>query len=300
LTDKRTPASVHAALLTVALLFGGNYVVAKFAFREITPLTLVVIRMVGTAGVLFAVSGILQRHRPRPAFTRSDYGELFLYSLLGTTINQICFLEGLARSTATNAALMLVSIPVLTLAFAVLLKRERLTAMGLAGIVTGLAGALLLVIPRGNVDFSSQTTLGNVLLLAGGVSFALYLVLTRPILARHEPLRVMSWIFLFSAITVIPFGFVGLRSLASTGLTQGGWLSVTYVVVGATVLPYMLNSWALVRVRSSLVAIYILLQPVVAGTLGYFFLDERLGPHTVLAACLVVTGVLLSAWRRGR
>jgi drug/metabolite transporter (DMT)-like permease len=281
----------------VSLLFGGNYVVAKFAFREVTPFTLVVLRMVGTAAILFAVSAALQRGKPRATLTRADLGELFLYSLLGTTINQICFLEGLARTTATNAAVMLVSIPVITLAFAVLLKRERLTTTGLAGIILGLAGALVLLVPRGGIDFSSQAMLGNLLLLTGGIAFSLYLVLTRPILARHEPLRVMSWIFLFSGITVLPFGIGGLSELAATGLTSEGWLSVFYVVVGSTVLPYMLNSWALVRVKSSLVAVYILLQPIVAGTLGYFFLHERFGANTAIAAALVVSGVNLTGWR---
>jgi drug/metabolite transporter (DMT)-like permease len=107
----------------------------------------------------------------------------------------------------------------------------------------------------------------------------------------------MSWIFLFSGITVLPFGIGGLSELAATGLTSEGWLSVFYVVVGSTVLPYMLNSWALVRVKSSLVAVYILLQPIVAGTLGYFFLHERFGANTAIAAVLVVSGVILTGWR---
>jgi drug/metabolite transporter (DMT)-like permease len=71
------------------------------------------------------------------------------------------------------------------------------------------------------------------------------------------------------------------------------------VVVGATALPYLLNSWALVRVKSSVVAVYILLQPIVATWLGRVFLHEQFGPHTAFAAVLVVAGVAVSGWRRG-
>jgi drug/metabolite transporter (DMT)-like permease len=291
---------VHVALLTVALLFGGNYVVAKFAFREVSPLTLVVLRSWGAAAILFAASAVHHRTANRPPLSRSDLGELFLYGFLGSTVNQICFLEGLSRSTATNASVMLVTIPVLTLTFAVLLGRERATAAGVAGIALGLSGALLLIVPRGDVDLSASATVGNILLLVGGSSFALYLVLTRPILARHDPLRVMSWIFLFSGLTVLPLGITGVGAIATHGLSTGGWASVAYVVIGSTAIPYLLNSWALVRVKSSLVAVYILVQPVVAGTLGWMFLDERVGANTAVAAALVVAGVVLSARRPRR
>ena len=287
----------HAALVLVSVLFGANYVVAKVALREVSPLDLVVIRTSGTAILLFAAL----RLQPRPAaparLTRRDLLELLLYSLLGATINQLCFLAGLARSTATNASLVLVSIPLLTLAFAVLLGRERASARGAIGIVIGLCGALLLLIPRGGVDLASSAAVGNLLLLCAGSAYGLYLVLTRPILARHNPLRVVAWVFLLAAVTVLPFGVTGLRSLTSGRVSGAGWASIAYVVIGATALPYLLNSWALVRVKSSIVAIYILLQPIIAASLGRVILHEHFGPYTAIAAVLVVSGVLTAAWR---
>jgi len=289
---------VHAALFLVALLFGANYVVAKLALREITPLDLVVIRTAGTAALLFAAGAIRPRSAPRQAFSARDFRDILLYSLLGVSINQLAFLEGLARSTATNASVMLVSIPVLTLAFAVLLRRERPSKTGVAGVIVGLAGALLLILPRGGPDVTARAATGNLLLLFGGSSYALYLVLTRPILARHDPLRVISWVFLFAALTVFPFGASGIWRLAASDVSTTAWVSTAFVVIGGTALPYLLNNWALARVKSSIVAVYILLQPIVAGTLGRIFLHEQFGSHTAVAAVLIVAGVLLSGSRR--
>ena len=284
----------------MSALFGANYVVSKVALREVTPLDLVAIRTTGTAAILFVG---LRLMRPDPGaqsqpISKADMGRLFLYSLLGVSINQLCFLEGLSRSTATNASVMLVSIPLLTLVFAVLLGRERATKVGVLGIATGLAGALLLVLPQGEVDISSRAATGNLFLLAGGASYALYLVLTRPILSRQPPLRVISWVFLFAALTVVPFGWSGTREVLATGVSGAGLASIAYVVIGGTVLPYLLNNWALVRARSSLVAVYVLMQPLFAGSLARIFLGERLVPNTAVAAALVVTGVVLSGWRR--
>jgi drug/metabolite transporter (DMT)-like permease len=280
----------------VSLLFGANYVVAKFALREVTPSALVVVRAWGTAAILFAASLLHRPTRARAPLRPWEFGQLFLYSLLGVTINQLCFLAGLDRSTATNASIMLVSIPVLTHAFAVLLGRERPSVAAGTGIALGLAGALLLIVPRGGVDFGSRTTIGNLLLLTGGCSYGLYLVLTRDILARHDPLRVISWTFLLAAVTVLPFGARDAARLFSGAITRTGWLSIAFVVVAATAIPYLLNVWALARVESSFVAIYVLVQPLFAATLGRIVLHDQFGPHIAAAASLVIAGVIVSSF----
>lgn len=293
-----SPLLVHAALCFITVLLGANYVVAKVAMLEVAPLDLVVIRTWGTAALLFGAWRLRESPEPAAKLTRSDLGQLALYSVLGASINQICFLEGLARSTATNASIILVSIPLFALAFAVVLGRERLSPTTVLGIAIGLSGAVLLIVPRGGVDVSARAAAGNLLLLLGGTSYALYLVLTRPILTRHDPVRIVTWVFAFAAVTVLPIGVTGLPDLMRTGVSRTGWISVAYVVVGGTTLPYLVNNWALARVKSSLVAVYILLQPVVAVSLGRVFLHEQVGRHTATAALLVAVGVGLSAWPR--
>jgi drug/metabolite transporter (DMT)-like permease len=297
-SPSRTPALVHAALLAVSLLFGANTFVAKVALREVAALDLVVIRTAGTAAILFAVSGWRRRgDAPRPRLGPSDLGRILLYSLLGASINQVCFLAGLARSTATNASLMVVAVPVLTLAFAVVPPARTRVRDRLDRDRPRTRRRLLLIAPRG-VDIAPQAAVGNLLLLLSGASYALYLVLTRPILPRLGAMRVVSWTFLLAALTVFPLGIDGLSHLIVSGMSARGWASVAYVIVGGTAVPYLLNNWALARVQSSIVAVYVLLQPVVAASLGRLFLHEQFAPHTAVAAVLVVAGVFLSTWRR--
>jgi drug/metabolite transporter (DMT)-like permease len=289
-------ALAHVALLAVSLTFGGNYVVAKFAFREITPLSMVVFRTVGTALILGAVLW-LKRRPAAPKLQPREFGELFFYSLLGISFNMWCFLEGLSRSSATNASIMLVSIPVMTLGFAILLKREKATARAIAGIMIGLAGALILIVPKGGIAMSGEALTGNIFLFTGAASYSLYLVLSKPILSRHDPLVVVTWIFAMAGMTMFPFGFADLRAIADAGLSTGGTASLIYIIVGATAIPYLLNSWALRHVASSIVAVYILVQPIVAASLGRAFLNEKLAPNMAVAAALIVTGVAMAVWK---
>jgi len=61
-----------------------------------------------TATILFGASRLLRGDAPPPApLARPDLARLLLYSLLGASINQLCFLAGLARSTATKASAVL-------------------------------------------------------------------------------------------------------------------------------------------------------------------------------------------------
>jgi drug/metabolite transporter (DMT)-like permease len=286
----------HVALLAVSLTFGGNYVIAKFAFREITPLSMVVFRTVGAALILGTVL-LFKRKSDAPKIQAREFGELFLYSLFGISFNMWCFLEGLSRSSATNASIMLVAIPVMTLGFAILLKRERATTRGVAGIALGLAGALILIVPKGGMAISGEAMTGNIFLFTGAASYSLYLVVSKPILSRHDPLVVVTWIFTMAGLTMLPFGFSGLRTIAETGLSTGGTWSLVYIIVGATAVPYLLNTWALKRVASSIVAVYILVQPIVAGWLGNVFLGEHFGANAAVAAALIVTGVGMAVWR---
>ena len=292
-----TPLAVHVALALAAVLFGATYVAGKIAMREITPAALVLLRAWGTAIILFCVLGA-RRTGASVRLSKRDLGLALLYSFLGVSINQICFLNGLMRSTATDASIMQVLIPLFTLGFAVLLRRERLTGRLVLGLALGLCGGLLLIVPRGGLDFSSRTAAGNLFLLASGLCYALYLVLTRDLLARREPLVVVSWVFLAGALVITPFGLGPETRFLSRGASGAGWASIIFVVIGGTTLPYLLNNWALVRVRSSVVGVYVFLQPFVGILLGNLILGERLGSNSALAGALVISGVIVSTQRR--
>jgi drug/metabolite transporter (DMT)-like permease len=65
-------------------------------------------------------------------------------------------------------------------------------------------------------------------------------------------------------------------------------------VLFPTVLAYFLNYWALARVDSSQVALFIYLQPVLASALSVIWLGEQIGPRLVISTALVFAGVLFA------
>ena len=81
-------------------------------------------------------------------------------------------------------------------------------------------------------------------------------------------------------------------------LAAADWVRMAYVVLGATVLTYALNLFALKHTQASRVALYIFLQPVVATVLSVLVLGEAVTWRLLVAGGLVLASLLLRERRR--
>lgn len=293
----RPAVAVHAALLLVQLWFATLGVAGKIVLRELPPLGLVTARLLGAAAFLWALRGAQalvtrgdEGQEGNQPLTRRDLWQALVLALLGFAVNQVLFITGLARTTATNAVVLGSTIPVFTFAVAAARGQERPRAARLFGLLLALCGALLLTGLSGLL--SPGTLVGNVMLLVNCLSYATYLVLARPFLARFPALRSTSILFLLAALFVLPLGGAALwDGLPRLHLT--GALALGYVVVFCTVGTYVLNAYALKRAPASLVATYIYLQPVLGTILAAALLHERPGVETLASGGLILAGLWL-------
>ena len=282
------PASVHLVLVFVQLLFAGFAVVGKLVLEHLPPLAVAGLRVLGATPLLFLVAARSGRVMP----PRRDLPLLVLLGLLGVTANQVLFVFGLQHTSATNASILMLSIPVFTVAVAAAVDRARPAAAQIGGVALAIAGALALLHP-GRMSLAARTTVGNALILANCLAFALFLVLQRPMLRRLGWSTVLAWSFLFGGLAVIPFAWLDLATLPWRHVGAGVWLGVVYIVFVATLLGYGLNSWAMHRSSAALVATYTTAQPLFAAGLAAVFLGERLGWQEVVGFALIAAGLAL-------
>ena len=222
-----------------------------------------------------------------------DRKRILLYALLGISFNQVLFILGLSLTTAINATILTAMIPVYTLAAAALLKHERLTARAVLALAVAGAGATLLLRTE-RFDWGSNAFRGDLLLIANGISYAFYLVLSRPILARYRVLTVVSAIFAYGTLPILIAAAPALAAFDPSRVTPAGWASVAAIIVFCTVLPYFWNSWALARMHASRVAFYVFLQPLISTVLAVETLGERLTLRTAMASLLILSGLGVS------
>lgn len=281
-------ASAYGALVTVQLLFATLPIAGKFGLEEMHPTIFVAIRVAAGALCLVALERIVHAS-PIPSI--GDLGRLALYALFGVVLNMALYMWGLDHTTAIHAALLMTMIPVFTYAIAMVAGHERFEPRRGVGILVALAGVVVLLDPR-QLSLTDGSLVGDLLILVNTLSYSVYLVISRPILARMRSLSAIAWIFVFGGLMLVPLGLLQagpdafLVSQRSAGI-------LTYVVLGPTVAVYALNLFALKRVPSSTVAAFIYLQPVAGVGLAWWLLDEVVGWTTVLAGVLVFTGVAL-------
>lgn len=277
---------VHAGLLFVQLTFGAFPVVGKGVLATLQPLALAGLRVAFATPLLLLVAWRVERVRP----TRRHLPMLAVLGLLGMFANQVLYVLGLARTTAGNAGILMPSIPVFALAVAALTRIERLTWRRAAGVALAVAGAVVMLEP-GNLSLRGGTTLGNALILANCLSYAIYLVLQRPVLRELPPLTVVAWAYLFGSVAVLAVSAPSLAETSWGAVPTAVWLGVAYIVLIPTSVNYAINSWAIRRSSPALVATYSLLQPVVAAGLGVLFLAEVVGPRELVGFVLIVAGL---------
>ena len=187
----------------------------------------------------------------------------------------------------------MITTPVLVLLISHFLISERVTGKKMAGIFAGSFGAFLLIGFGKDFSFGSATWLGDLFIFVNAASYALYLVLVKPLMAKYHPVTVIKYVFLFGVPLVGMVGWNDFMDVEWNSFPWQAWASVIYVVIGTTFLAYLLNIFALSKVNPSVVSIYIYAQPVIATIVAISIGNDQLTLIKIIAAVLIFTGVYL-------
>jgi len=282
----------HLSLLIVALIYSANYIIAKDLMPDfISPRGFIFLRVVGATFLFTILAQIIPAEYK---IAKSDWLRFILCGMFGVAANQILFFEGLNQTSPINAAVIMTLNPVLVLGIGALILNEKLTRLKIAGVLIGGAGAIWLIL-----DSSGQNaglfsiSWGNLLVFLNATSYALYLVLVKPLMLKYAPLQVIRWVFTLGLIIALPFTTQGFASVDWQIWTIEAYLSAFYVVVFTTFLAYLLNVFALKTLSSSTVSIYIYLQPLFTTGLALILGKDHLTVAVVIAASLIFLGVYM-------
>jgi drug/metabolite transporter (DMT)-like permease len=281
-----TSRSVIVALLVVQLLFATLPIAAKIALQELSSPAITLVRVTVAALVFLLIHQLTIKER---IASRADYLRLAYYSVLGVSLNQLLYITGLNLTTATAAQMLITGGPAVTLLVAILLGKERATRAKWIGIALAGSGALVLV----GLASVESGAVGNLLIVVNMVAYSMYLVSARDLLHRYHPLTVITWIFIFGAIGLAPFGLLpAIHEFPATSLATR--LTILWIIVFPTVSAYYLNMWALTRVESSVVSTFVYLQPIITAALAMPILGERPSLRMLPAAALIFAGVAIA------
>jgi drug/metabolite transporter (DMT)-like permease len=285
----------HLALLAANIIYGVNYSVAKEIMPEyILPFGFIFCRVLG-ALVLFWVFHTML---PREKVERRDFLRLAVCGVFGVAANQLMFFYGLNLTTPINAAIIMTCNPILVLIMSAVLIKERITVSKISGIFLGLSGAAGLILYHNQLSISSEGFVGDVFIFLNAASYAVYLVLVKPLMHKYQATTVIKWVFLFGFLIVIPFGFREFGEIVWEDFTTKVWFSFLFVVVGTTFLAYLFNIFALKELNPTTVSTYIYSQPLIASLLALLLGQDELSLVKVVSAILIFLGVYLVSRRK--
>lgn len=284
----------HILLFIVNLIYAGNYTVAKIAMPAyISPNAFIVLRAAIGSIAFLLIHSIWIKEKIDP----KDWIRLIFCGLFGIAINQMMFFKGLALTTPINAALIMITVPIIVMVFSAISLRERITFLKFSGVIFGLFGASIIIL-SGKQIADLAISKGDFFIFINATSYSIYLVLVKSMMKKYEAITVMRWVFLFGLIMVLPFGFNHLDEVSWTTLPNQVWWAIGYVLLGTTIMAYLLNAVALKISSATLVSTYIYLQPLLATVIAILSRHDSLSWRKVTAAVLIFIGVYLVSLKR--
>ena len=277
-------------MIAVVVVWGTNYTLVKDALEGMPPRAFMALRFGLAALAMGLVLGAVEGWKPMPwkVFLR-----LTGLGLVGNTLYQLCFIEGLARTTAANSGMLTAVSPVVTAALGAALGIERLRRPVVAGLSLAVVGMLLVVGARGP-NLGAATWVGDALIVGSSVCWAIYTVGTRTVGADISALRITAITMLTGAPGVVLAGASQVVSMDTSRVSTAGWGALVYSALVPLVLAYFVWFRSVQRVGTNRTTLYGTGIPVVAALTAWAVRGERPTLLQALGAALILTGVLLS------
>jgi drug/metabolite transporter (DMT)-like permease len=226
---KRNFWKAHLALFVVNALYGAGHIIAKGVMpKYLSPTTFIAFRIAG-AMIMF---WIIKLFLPKERIDKKDIPRFILCSMFGITINQLFFFHGLSLSSSINSGIIMTTNPLLVVIAGYFLVQEKIGLTKLFGIGIGASGAILLTVTGKTT--AGESSLGDIYLFLNAISYAIYLVLAKPLMKKYSPFTTITYFFTFGFVLVLlyPPTIIETMNVSLTAIPIEIWAKIVYVLVG--------------------------------------------------------------------
>lgn len=286
----------EGAVVLMAFIWGINYSVIKYGTTVIQPLAFNGTRVAIAALALVVIAALAGG----PAPARRDVVALLTLGALGNGIYQLFFAEGIARTRAGEAALVVGASPALIALFGRMAGVEKASRRGVAGIALSIFGVALIVLTRASAGADAAagagggSLFGDLLVLCGSVCWAIYTILLVPYTTRLRGLWVVALSMIGGSTVLLVVGAQAILREDWTAITPLGWGSMVYSGLGGLVVAYILWYRGVKVLGPTRTALFANLQPFIALMVAWLSLGERPTAWQLIGAATIVGGVLLT------
>lgn len=278
-------------IVLTALAWGVNFPVSKYVLLYLPPMLYASVRFLLAALVLFLIQAA---RRERLGVSRADFLPLLGLGILGVTLFQLMWSNGLTLTEASTASILLNTSPVWAAIFAAMIG-QRQSLRGVLGIAACFCGTFLVInnsLTRLNLGGGTLT--GDLMFIAAAILWTLYSMLGSAPMIRIGPLRTTAWAMLLGAILLLPLGLIQARDVAFAAIPFDAWAGFAFAIIFSGALGYV---WWYEGIRVLGVPrtmIYSYLVPVFAIVTAIIFLGESFSLAEFIGAVVVLGGVQIA------
>ena len=282
------------AATVATTIYGLNHTIAKMVMPiYIGSLGLVLLRVLG-ATIIFWTIGLFFKSKP---IEKKDRFTIIKCGLFGMSINIAAFIAGLDYSTPVNSSILIIISPIFVVILSFFIFRNKINFLKILGIIMGFIGALILIL---NADSNSSVgrniPLGNFLFIINSISYAYYLIIVKPMAQKYDLITLFKWLFLIGLIFNFPLGINQFTDVNWSSLpVKEAILPMAFVVICTTVMTYFLNGYALSKITSTEVAVFMYLQPIIGIVFAIFTKSDTISLTIIIASILIFIGVYLTS-----
>lgn len=278
---------VDIILILVSFLWGIKPIVMKWSMNSISA------EQYNMLKFIFAVVGawiFMLSTRQFKKIDKKDYKKISFISIFGFFIFQWLYAVGLKKTMASNASIIMGTLPILVLILNVILGIEKLTFKRVSSIIISFVGIIFVIISSGGFSFGGQNFIGNMIILVSAMGYTIYTVFSKDLVRKYPAIQITT-----IAITISTFlmMFVVKFNIDFSVIDFRLFISLVYTGIITTFIANYLWTWALKRSSSTRVALYNNLNPVFTVFFAYFILGESINVYTIVGILAILTGLLL-------
>ena len=284
----------YLAIIAAHIIWGINTVVVKITLQEIPPMSLAFLRF-ALASLLLAP--FLIHASKKIKIKKEDLPKLVSIGVFAIALNISLGFQGIMRTTAINASVLSLVIPILSVLGGWWFLKEKVYLVNILGIAVGLLGTLVIIgLPQlltGGI--SNQILFGNILIVLGATSWVIGAIISKKILKRYSTLTVTAIGFMVGTIALfIPALIEYIKDPTwITQVTLVGLLGLLFITMLSSISGYFLFEWGLSKTSVIAADLFQYIEPLIATTLAVIVLNERISPSFLSGAVLIAVGAFL-------
>ena len=287
--DTRSVLLANLALFVTVSFWGLSFASTKYVLDTgFPPLTLAFLRFFMASAIIIPIQ---RSTKSGTSIKRKTILPLLVSSLCGITLYFYFENQGIKLTSASNASLIIASIPVFTIIAEYLLYRTAVGPWKVLGIILSIGGVYLIVARGIEARVYPGILKGNLFMIGACLSWVGYIMTSSNLKKQYTGIGLLFYQFLFGTAFLLPIAVLEYREWIFPG--TAALLNILYLGIFCSALCYFLYLYALSRLEPIVVSTYTNLVPVIGTAGGVLILHERLLVSQVLGGAAIIIGIVV-------